>query len=815
MFSSEEVVEVVMVTTSQKRKRSSLDSAIAEGNEEDIQDNVKSSKKESKKEVLSTEVSVTIAAVTYNVSADSEESRKGAPESHDELSPNLNKGITSTAHKQILQQQWTAEAHGHTLRTNPAEWADESIGTEIISENDSSNGQREERSDKSEQRELEVTSMRSNHSRKVVTVIAPLPRAVLHESDGRSDNVDSTQPTAHDDNDHSVGSTVKDISQHENYSNAAEFPSSASVAPATVGDLNISSGGDTSDTLSIGAKTSSKKQISYAHWTLRGIYALLFGFLAVLLFSYFFRAYKVDVDLCVESLPKSTQEVVVEVLKPVFDLELLSHTSNLVQHLSALEDEALLLIDILDGTAAVEAEAELLQSKSDIERLDYHAGIDSSLNSFEELVSLLENETIADEEAMLVAKNDISDKLRLSKLGDGVEGPTALLLAALLNEEERVEIAVQQIDEEIVTAAAAASTAKLYGEAAASESIAMENVILDPLDEVVNSAMSSAEAALTSLETQIIKSVDDIDNTVREHLSILVDETLSMTAAAEAAAVAAALAAEALPEIKDDDELVQITNSEADPNDNVASASASASNTHTALERESRIRDFNHLQYLELDYAVWPRGGRVIPPGETASLFGENIVLTSSPYVLSLGPLNRLRYQLHLNREASDESVLISHSSGANERGEKARYSCYAFAGSAGSATVTMHSPVRVSAVQIAHRPRPSGKGGYSSAPKQIKLIGWPEVPSSTSQTEGIDLGVFTYEIPEDNVDNDGLQTFHLLSKDSTLLDGNKKVLSIPPLKAVTVLILSNYGALDYSSICRIKVLGQLETVSL
>ena len=805
-----------MVTTSQKRKRSSLDSAIGEVNEEDIQGHAKGSKKESSKESLPAEVSISIAVVALSISADLEESRIGAPASLDEHSHNLTKSITSTAHKQVLQQQWTTEAHGRTLRTNPAEWADESIGTEIMSENDFPNGQRHERSATSLEREVDVSSKGSNHPVRAVSVTA---RALLHEPEGMSDTVDLLHPTARDDNDHSVGSVAKDISQYENHGNIAEVPSSTSVAAAIVGELSISSSGDTSATLGIRAQTISNKQISYVRWTLRGICALLFGFFAVLLFSYSSRAYKDDFDIRDEALPKIIQgEVVVEVLKPEFDLELLSHTSNLVQHLSALEDEALLLIDILDGTAAVEAEAELLRSKSDNERLEYHAGIDSSLNSFEELVSLLENSTITDEEAMLVIKNEISDKLRSLDVGNVIQIPSELLMAALLNEEERVEIAVDQIDEEIVTAAAAAAAAALAAqpleEASASDSTAMGNLYFDPLDEVVNSAMSSAEAVLSSLETQIIKSVDDIDNAIQERLSILVDETLDIVAAtAEAAAAAAALSAKLRPKIEDDDVRVEITNTETNPNHNTASASAGSS--HIALERENRIKNLTHLQYLDLDYAVWPRGGRVVPPGETASLFGENIGLTSPPYVLSLGPLKRLRYQLHLNREASDESVLISHSSGANERGEKARYSCYAFAGSAGSATVTMHSPVRVSAVQIAHRPRPTGKGGYSSAPKQIRLIGWTELPSSIPHIEGIDLGVFTYEILRDEEDNDGLQTFHLLSTNSILLDGTVQIRSVPPLKAVTVLILSNYGDPNFSSICRIKVLGQLETVHL
>lgn len=825
VLSSATTSEAAMVTTTQKRKRSSLDSAIEDENEENIQSSVKSSKRESTAEsALTDEIQAIVATAieTSSVSIDSRESCSIAPApkpfevesgTSNELDHNLSKSITSVAHKQILQQQWTTEAHGHLFKIQPVEWADESIGTEILSENNFPDRQHHVSPPKG----VGVSSKALKRTPNAVTVTAPLPRAIPQKAESSSDNVELLHPTVVNED------PAVNVSLSGSSDIIADFSSgtssSSSVSDRTESN-SLQPGGDAdkSATLGIKTKSSSPKKTSYVRINAYHLFAIFFGFLAVLLFSCFHLGYRIDKGISNEAPPGPIEETVIEVLKPELDFEMLSHTSNLVKHLSALEDEALLLIDILDGTAAVEAEAELLQSRLDTEKLDYHSKIESDLNSFDHLVTLLEKETIVSEESVLKSRTDISDNLRLLNIDKEAEVPKIFPIAVLLEEEKRVEIAINQIDEEIEIAAAApavpAAEAVSYTEAAENlvEEISDpkdgENILPDPLDDEVNAAMVSAEETLSSLESQTIKSVSDIDSAVREHLSILVEETVNLAAKsaaalAEESSLAAALAAELLAEMEKAKELQEIINAETKKVlDNI---SISAGNIHKGLA---------HLQYLDLDYAVWPRGGRVIPPGETANLFGKSVVLTSPPYVLSLGPLKRLRYQLHLNREAADESVLISHSSGERERGQKGQYSCYAFAGSSGSVTVTMHSPVRVSAVQIMHRPRPSGKREQTSAPKQIQLIGWTEVPSSTSKIEGIDLGIFSYEISEDKEETDGLQTLHLSNADSTEQVGGYKQtgILIPPLKAVTIFILSNHGNPGYSSICRIKVLGQLET---
>ena len=130
-----------MVNTIQKRKRSSLDATIGDEKEEDVQGNAKSSKREMTADSVLVENDVGMP--TPSVSVDSQECAsplfddplKSEIETPNVLDENISKSVTSTAHKQILQQQWSTEAHGHLLRGQATYMQEESIGTEILSEN--------------------------------------------------------------------------------------------------------------------------------------------------------------------------------------------------------------------------------------------------------------------------------------------------------------------------------------------------------------------------------------------------------------------------------------------------------------------------------------------------------------------------------------------------------------------------------------------------------------------------------------------------------------------------------------------------------
>jgi hypothetical protein len=242
------------------------------------------------------------------------------------------------------------------------------------------------------------------------------------------------------------------------------------------------------------------------------------------------------------------------------------------------------------------------------------------------------------------------------------------------------------------------------------------------------------------------------------------------------------------------------------------SARARARNTFALEDTDAKGGRSDH-QHYGVDYAVWPRGGRVARPGVAVSVSGASVTLTSPPHVLSLGPLKRIQHKLHLDGVA-DESIIIStelssRSAGGYSEGNAPvhdlRSNCFIFSGSIGSATVIMHSQVNVSALQIVYYNAPysreidTGDGGAdlgSSAPKTFTVTGWSSDPTQTvsSKLIGHDLGTYEYVHTEEGADE--LQTF-LIAERKT------------PLKAVTVSVLSNHGA-DYTSLCRVKIRGTL-----
>lgn len=232
------------------------------------------------------------------------------------------------------------------------------------------------------------------------------------------------------------------------------------------------------------------------------------------------------------------------------------------------------------------------------------------------------------------------------------------------------------------------------------------------------------------------------------------------------------------------------------------------------------IHLLGHHQY-GVDYAVWPRGGRVAHPGVAVLASGASVTLTSPPHVLSLGTLKRIQHRLHLDGIA-DESVIISTEPSSRSPGgyiegntpvHDLASNCFIFSGSIGSATVIMHSSVDVSAVQIVSYQAPyssdidagdMGEDLGSSAPKSFTLTGWSSDPTQTvsSKLTGFDLGTYEYVRPIEGVDE--VQTFVMSERQS-----KSRSRSMSAYRAVTVSVLSNHGA-EYTSLCRVKVLGTL-----
>ena len=254
----------------------------------------------------------------------------------------------------------------------------------------------------------------------------------------------------------------------------------------------------------------------------------------------------------------------------------------------------------------------------------------------------------------------------------------------------------------------------------------------------------------------------------------------------------------------DDDDDDDNSNSNSNSNSNVDSISEGISDD--AISSGTQMS--SKIQQQHFDFAVWPRGGRVVPPGQTAFFFGETLVLTALPYIVSLGTLKRIRYNLKLDRESADESVLISHNMIAGSAYSKEKgYSCYAFKGPKGAVTVTLHSAVKVSEVQILYSPKPNDRH-MENAPKSIQLIGWTDLPSSLSRSQGVNLGLYQYNIsdPSGTTDPRSWELQSFLIPDIKTQGGD----SYPPFRAVTVYVLSNHGDVSQTRICRVKVLGEL-----
>ena len=194
-------------------------------------------------------------------------------------------------------------------------------------------------------------------------------------------------------------------------------------------------------------------------------------------------------------------------------------------------------------------------------------------------------------------------------------------------------------------------------------------------------------------------------------------------------------------------------NDDDDDNDNKISQSKLQNEKSNFVEKkENKLEIINSDNSYGLDYAVWPRGGRIVSPGYFKVSHGVT-VLTSSPYVLpkkKLGRFEKLKYQFHMNREEAHESIMINHDKGSSGhsnkqnkieseigiksgiRGDHSNSNCHSFAEIISNATVVMYAPVRVRAVQIVyyHHIDNAKKSTFSS---DFSKVPTSEVSDSTS----------------------------------------------------------------------------------
>ena len=213
---------------------------------------------------------------------------------------------------------------------------------------------------------------------------------------------------------------------------------------------------------------------------------------------------------------------------------------------------------------------------------------------------------------------------------------------------------------------------------------------------------------------------------------------------------------------------------------------------------------------------------------------GQTVTLTSPSYVQTLGRIKRIKHQLHLD-DVVDQNIIIRKDlpSSLLRRASREvtggpdkfhRSNCYTFAGSTGSVTLSMHSPVNISAVRLIFYTSENtdncdtenssnlDKLEYISnvisdnAPEKFQLTGWTLDPIPTSfgqnKAQGVDLGMYTYVRPKSQFEE--MQTFFI----NHVHDLKRSMLLF---RAVTVSVLSNHGA-PFTTICRVKVLGSIQT---
>ena len=235
-----------------------------------------------------------------------------------------------------------------------------------------------------------------------------------------------------------------------------------------------------------------------------------------------------------------------------------------------------------------------------------------------------------------------------------------------------------------------------------------------------------------------------------------------------------------------------------------------------------------------MDYAVGPRGGKVMSPRQKCP--ANNRYVLTSPPVNSLHHHHQPLHHDHSNRKwvYKDQRILVSHHRPIPEH-------FYAIRSSDGAVTVLMHTLTNVSYVQLLHASYANYFGINSTVdgcvPKMVRLSGWT-VPPTTARdisTTRLELGEFQAPLTDEVEGFDELkigdqgpvhfyqQTFPIATQPSgSSITASTSIADtfsspLPPLRAITILVLSNHGndddaaATEYACIHRIRVVGSIQ----
>jgi hypothetical protein len=705
----------------------------------------------------------------------------------------IGNGPLTSAHKQLLQQQWVIEANSHRQQLLPVdenkgeteEQTEKSIGTESSSDkcfidphfqfndvyaDNESDGKDQESSEneysreKSPEKRIQPSPSKNLNTNfkevvlsKNIIIAAPRPRVVSAPLKPRGEAPPEGEEESGDD--YNYNGNVKVVKRSENGIKKKGFSSAPNTSVATVTT----------------AETKLEKQIPSSEIAINGdlpatttvgVSSPKFDFVRVLVFGLIF----ISVSIALTSIflvvnqpsKKSTSGVQSNHYSEAFDkkndsrskvanspnfnmnTDLLSQafktldgsisniagfpdfkiamdldvlSASMLLQLEELEGEATKLRIELASAASQESKAANVKAEEQLKMMKIQEETDSELSALQ----LSAAEIKAKTEEALLASEAFQETLKMQEEEMAIKADRDDdRLKAVLEEERRLEAVVEQLEDEV----------KLFetiqvngGENLATASSkdspegAVEGVIKGDGQEGVDAILETQEEGQGGGISTSIEGEELVEEAVIHAEEAMVSlEKAVFVGRMEKMARAQFLARAHL---------------EAEKNEATGGQDEKKGRLTDETDRSNDVFDGSH--HMDLDYAVWPRGGRVVSPRiSVKSIEGTPQVLTSAPYALSLSAMRRLRWKLRLDTNVAntDENVLISHSNsiGRLRNGEDSTSNCYSFAGSIGNVTVVMHSLVLVSKVQMFYQDME-----IDSTPKQIKLIGWATDPSSSS----------------------------------------------------------------------------------
>jgi hypothetical protein len=214
-----------------------------------------------------------------------------------------------------------------------------------------------------------------------------------------------------------------------------------------------------------------------------------------------------------------------------------------------------------------------------------------------------------------------------------------------------------------------------------------------------------------------------------------------------------------------------------------------------------------------VDFAVGPRGGKVISPKRLSKINGLQLTSPCFEFKQSDNPNNEPHTFLDklkvstlsvfktLHPENCKTSFNIINSYVPIRPGR-----CYAIAGHTGSISVSAYAPVHLRAIALSHYVEKSQPA--ATAIKDFTVMGYTIDPSKYNHAQAIILGSFTFDVNHNEKD--------LTQTSESAEDGAVVTQIFPlhdvesPIQTIQLQFTSNAGEEDFSCVYRLQMLGDL-----